>query len=108
MTHESLVSAWPSETRDLSLYREIYSDCVSALEHTPAHLFSGRVNWKAWKRSGLYDRLRLDVLMLDGLIQGGAPSEAEKCRAWLLENVGSVGRRQEVPWEELLTRYKSE
>jgi len=106
MALSDLASSWPSELGEINLYRQIYADCESAVEHTPAYLLTGRINWKAWRKSGLYDRLRLDALVLDLVAAGLPPRDAEVGREYALANVGRRLRGQQAPWEELIKQWE--
>jgi hypothetical protein len=106
MTLRELAAGWPSGIDRTGLYRQIYLDCESVIEHTPAHLFTGRVNWKAWRRSGLYDRLRLDALVLGLVVDGQSLRDAEMCRDYALTRVGRSRRNRSAPWGELIDQWE--
>ena len=106
VTLDALASSWPSDTKRVSLYQQILADCESAVEHAPAHLLTGRTNWKVWRQSGLYDRLRLDALVLDLVADGLPLRDAEEGREYALAHVGRRARGRQAPWEDLIKQWE--
>lgn len=83
-TLAEFLDAWPRDTEGIALYGQIYADCETAAEHTPAHIVSRRLNWKAWRQSGLPGLLSLDVEVLDQVAQGLSYTEAQVLRDHML------------------------
>jgi hypothetical protein len=103
-TLDDFIEAWPAKATDDTLFAQIYADCQSAVEHTPAYLFSRAINWRAWRQSGLYDLLKLDRRILERVIDGQSLDEASSCRSYALDQLADDrSHRRETVIDECLS-----